>query len=329
MRSDGWINRRGFLAAQGLAVLGAWAPKASAAPSATALDIIDCHTHFYDPARPQGVPWPAKNTPLYRTVLPKHLKEQPQFRPVTGTVIVEASPWVEDNQWLLDIAKNDPFITGIVGNLNPGSADFSKDLRRFAANPLFRGIRVSADVLRTALEAGRLEGFHLMADLDLALDINGKDSATLAARLATNVPGLRIVLNHLGSVAVTAEAPPKGWAEGLGTAANHQNIWIKISALAESAAQNGKTAPLDLPFYRPYIDVIWNAFGDERVIYGSNWPVSERACDYLTMQRIALEYAFEKGDAATRKFCSLNAKRAYKWLDRPERLQGGNPPASP
>lgn len=327
MLPNGLIDRRGFLAAQGLAVLGALATKASSAPAAPALDILDCHTHFCDPTRPQGVPWPAKNTPLYRTVLPKHLKEQPQFRPVTGTVIVEASPWVEDNQWLLDIAKDDPFITGIVGNLNPGSPDFSKDLRRFAANPLFRGIRVSADTLRTALEAGRLEGFNLMADLDLALDINGKDSATLAARLATHVPALRIVLNHLGSVAVTAEAPPQAWAEGLVTAARQQNIWIKISALAESAAQGGKNAPADLTFYRPYIDVIWKSFGDDKVIYGSNWPVSERACDYITLQRIALEYAFERGDAATRKFFSLNAKRAYKWLDRPGRIRGVTAPS--
>ena len=328
MLPNGLIDRRGFLAAQGLAVLGALATRASSAPAAPALDIIDCHTHFYDPTRPQGVPWPAKNTPLYRTVLPKHLKEQAQFRPVTGTVIVEASPWVEDNQWLLDIAKDDPFITGIVGNLNPGSPNFSNDLRRFASNPLFRGIRVSAGALRAALDTGLLDGFKLMAELDLALDINGKDSAILAARLATNVPGLRIVLNHLGSVAVTAEAPPSGWAEGLEAAARHQSIWIKISALAESAAQNGKTTPSDLAFYRPYIDVIWKAFGEERVIYGSNWPVSEKACDYFTVQRIALEYAFEKGDAATRKFCSLNAKHAYKWLDRPRRTQGSTRPAS-
>ena len=71
-----------------------------------------------------------------------------------------------------------------------------------------------------------------------------------------------------------------------------------------------------LDFYRPYIDVVWNAFGDDRVIYGSNWPVSERAASYEMLQRIVMEYVFEKGKEATRKFCALNAKKAYKWIER-------------
>ncbi len=57
----------------------------AAAPSIPdALDIIDCHTHFYDPQRQGGVPWPNKGTSLYRTVLPEHLRSQKQYRPVTA-----------------------------------------------------------------------------------------------------------------------------------------------------------------------------------------------------------------------------------------------------
>jgi L-fuconolactonase len=71
-----------------------------------------------------------------------------------------------------------------------------------------------------------------------------------------------------------------------------------------------------LDFYRPYIDVVWNAFGDDRVIYGSDWPASESAADYAAQQRIVMEYAFAKGDGVARKFCSLNAKHIYKWVER-------------
>jgi predicted TIM-barrel fold metal-dependent hydrolase len=66
--------------------------------------------------------------------------------------------------------------------------------------------------------------------------------------------------------------------------------------------------------YIPYLDVVWNAFGDRRVIYGSNWPVSESSADYETLQRIAMQYAAAKGTEAARRFCSLNAKAAYKWV---------------
>src|SRR5438552_3423504 len=98
------IHRRTFLA--GLSGLRA----ALAQPVEIRSGIIDTHTHFYDPARPQGVPWPTKSdTLLYRTVLPHHFQALTQRLGVTGTVVVEASPWLEDNQWILDLAKDYPF----------------------------------------------------------------------------------------------------------------------------------------------------------------------------------------------------------------------------
>jgi predicted TIM-barrel fold metal-dependent hydrolase len=66
--------------------------------------------------------------------------------------------------------------------------------------------------------------------------------------------------------------------------------------------------------YAPYLDAVWSAFGDNRVIYGSNWPVSESAASYETLQRIAMEHAFSKGKTAAQRFCALNAKDAYKWI---------------
>lgn len=285
------------------------------------LDIIDCHTHFYDPTRPGGVPWPAKGTSLYRTVLPKDLRALKVFRPITGTVIVEASSRLEDNQWLLDIAREDPFIVGIVGRIEPGSKDFGKEIKRFAGNPLFRGIRVSSHLVSGMLEKETLGDFKILADLDLALDVNGgPETPAILAILAKKIPKLRIVLNHIGNVQITAGVPPLDWSKGIQMAGLSPNVFCKISALVEGAARDGKRPPKDLPFYRPYIDVVWNAFGKERVIYGSNWPVSELATDYGILQRIVMEYALEKGENATAHFCSLNAKKAYKWVERPGRI---------
>ena len=281
------------------------------------LDIIDCHTHFYDPTRPEGIPWPGKGSSLYRTVLPKHLRALKHFRRVTGTVIVEASPRVEDNAWLLDVARDDPFVVGIVGNLTPGTPEFANHLNRFAANELFRGIRVSSGLVRELMAESDVTDLKLLADHDLALDVNGgPDTPAVVAELAARLPELRIVQNHIGNVAITSASPPREWQQGIEAAAKHPNVFCKISALVEGAARDGKTAPVDLTFYRPYIDVVWNAFGDDRVIYGSNWPVSEYAADYQTLQRLVMEYAAEKGDEATAKFFSLNAGRAYKWIER-------------
>lgn len=281
------------------------------------IDVIDCHTHFYDPTRPEGIPWPAKNSSLYRTVLPQHLRELKKYQPVTGTVIVEAVNRLEDNTWLLDLAKDDPFIVGIVGRLDPGTPEFEEHARGLAKNPLFRGIRVSVQQVKTMLEQGTLKDFQLLADLDLSLDVNGgPETPQVIAKLAEKVPDLRIILNHIGNVKITSEAPSEDWKSGIQAAAKHPNVYCKVSALVEGAARNGKEPSKSLEFYRPYIDVVWNAFGNDRVIYGSNWPVSERAADYETLQRIVMEYAAEKGEEATKKFCSLNAMRAYKWVER-------------
>lgn len=284
------------------------------------LEIIDCHTHFYDPSRAEGVPWPAKNTSLYRTVLPQNLRELPQYRPVTGTVVVEASPWVEDNQWLLDLAKDDPFVVGIVGNLNPGVPEFAEHANRLAKNPLFRGIRVSSKRVNELLMTGELDDFRRLADLDLSLDVNGgPDSPQSVAMLAQKVPQLRMVQNHIGNVVISADAPPEDWVSAIQAAAACPNVFCKISALVEGAARVQNPVPTEPDFYRPYIDVVWNAFGEDRVIYGSNWPVSERASSYAFLQQLSMDYASSRSKSALVKFCSVNASKAYKWVDRPGR----------
>ena len=317
------MNRRQFLAVSAALVSrGETRSLHAVAEGGGSLDIIDCHTHFYDPTRPQGVPWPGKGTSLYRRVLPEDLRALSKFRPVTGTVIVEASPWVEDNQWLLDLAKEDPFVVGVVGSVAPGRPEFGDGVRRFALDPLFRGIRISSKVLGTLLEESQLPDLRLLAKLDLALDVNGgQEVLPLVARLGVLLPELRVVVNHIGNVEVSAAEPPQVWQDGVRLAAAQPNVFCKISALVEGASRGGRKAPADPVFYKPYLDVVWNAFGEERVIYGSNWPVCESAADYATLQRISFEYAASKGEVALRKFCALNAQRAYKWVERPGRLR--------
>ena len=127
------MNRRGFLSG-GAALLGA-----STLPAAVP-QAVDTHIHLYDPTRPQGVPWPAKTDALlYRPTLPQRFKAVAGPLGVTRAVVIEASAWVEDNQWILDLAKENPLIVALVGHLEPASENFAANLARFAKDPLFRG----------------------------------------------------------------------------------------------------------------------------------------------------------------------------------------------
>lgn len=305
----------------GAAVAGISLPAFASPVLSATTPLIDCHTHFYDPRRPEGIPWPAKDSSLYRPVLPEHLREQKQYRPLTGTVVVEASPRVEDNDWLLQLAAGDRFLVGIIGRLSSGmvplSGEFREQVQKYSRNPLFRGIRIGSGALRDMLDRSDFAALQLLAEHNLVLEVNGgPDTPGLIGAVAGRVPTLRWVLNHIGNIRITREPPPPDWCEGIAAAGRHPNVYCKISALVEGAARDGERAPDDVAFYRPYTDVVWNAFTEERVIYGSNWPVSERAGDYFTVQRLAMEDAASRSTTALARFCHTNAQTVYAWPER-------------
>ncbi|MGB9597102.1 MAG: amidohydrolase family protein [Candidatus Poribacteria bacterium] len=323
---DHLINRREFLSVSAkIAILGgiflSSCQKNIKMPETEKQDakgdklmIIDTHTHFYDPTRPQGVPWPDPNDKvLYKQVLPKHYKTLAIPQGVTGTVVVEASEWVEDNQWILDLAENEPFIVGFVGNLQPGTDDFGNNLDRFSSNPLFRGIRPRGANIKNFEKAKFLNDIEKLAKKDLEIDLLiGPKELPDVNFLAKKIPELRIVINHIADVKIDGKSPDPVWTEGMQIVAENQNVYCKVSGLAE--ATRLIPAPKNLEFYIPTLDVLWKAFGEDKLIYGSNWPVSERFADYSTVQSIVMEYFKTKGQSAMEKYFWRNAKSAYKWI---------------
>src|SRR5262249_8373901 len=157
----------------------------------------------------------------YRPFLPKHFKKVTAKHNVTGAIVVEASPWLEDNQWVVDLGKDDPFVLGLVGHLTPGTDDFAKHLERFAKNKLFRGIRANQGDVQKGLEQKRfVDDVKLLAKHDVELDVNGgPDMPALVAKLGERIPDLRIVINHAANLPCDGKAPPETWANGMRAAA--------------------------------------------------------------------------------------------------------------
>ena len=306
-------TRREFLAASALGV-ATLATGCATAPTNFPSGLIDTHTHFYDPTRPQGVPWPPKNDAvLYRPVLPEEFRKLARPLGVTGTVVVEASAWLEDNQWVLDLAARDPLLAGLVGNIKPGRPEFAAELKRFAASPLLRGIRVGVWEKTGVDDTVVRQDLSLLADRDLALDVlTGPDRLSQIASLATALPSLRIVIDHCANVRIDGKAPPPLWLAGLRACAPHRNVFIKVSGLVEGSGRTDGSAPASVDFYRPTLDAIWETFGADRVLFGSNWPVSSRFASYETVFRIVDDYFSAQGGAAREKYFTKNAARAYK-----------------
>lgn len=310
-------DRRSFITTGATAVAGVAAGCATTPTSG--LTIIDTHPHFYDPTRSDGVPWPpATDDFLYRPIYPGNYRKQRTRRPVTGVMVTEASDRVEDNQWILDLAKDDKFIVGLCGNLPLGTPEFAAHLKRFAANELWLGMRHRGrDLAADLKDADFLRDVQLLADHGKQLDMLIRPThLPLVDQLAKSVPDLRIVIDHFANAKIDGQNVNPDWTSGIRQVAQNRNVFMKVSGLVEGSGKRHGDAPTDVEFYRPWIDIVWHAFGEDRLVYGSNWPVSARFASLETVQSLVYDYFSAKGSKALRKVFSENARTAYRWINR-------------
>jgi len=319
------LSRRDLLAGSLGAAAAALLTHPGVAAHAARGPLIDTHVHFYDPSRPEGVPWPdKKNAVLYRTVLPDEWERLVAPLGTGGTIVVEASEWVEDNQWLLDLAEKHAAarlpgmlgIVGVVGRLPLEDDSSAALIDRFAKHRGFRGIRVpGAKLLAGLADAGYMARLGKLSDHGLTLDVNHGPVLEAVEAAAARFPELRIVINHMANTPITEAGPLPEWLAGIEKVARRPNVWMKVSGLVESAAHAMKLpkAPLEPAFYEPWLDAVWKAFGVERLLYGSNWPVSDQAATYPELFGIVEAYARARGAEAERWFFSAASRAAYRW----------------
>ena len=153
-----------------------------------------------------------------------------------GAIKVEASPWVEDNLWVLDVAQRDTIIVGVIGNLEPDKPEFKEYFDRYRKHPLFRGIRYGnlwgRDIGKQAENPAFIDGLKLLADADLVLDTANPRMPLLDAmvKISDKVPTLRIVLDHLPNFEPAADERP-AYDAVLKEFAKRPQIYVKLSAI--------------------------------------------------------------------------------------------------
>ncbi|HEX4770550.1 MAG TPA: amidohydrolase family protein [Bryobacteraceae bacterium] len=282
--------------------------------------IIDAHIHLFDISRPQGVPWPPKDSTIYKTALPDRLRKLAAPHGVVGAIEIECSPWPADNQWVLDIAAKDSFIVGTIGDLEPGSPGFAQQLDALRKNPLFRGIRYGniwdRDLGKAIAKPEFVQGLKLLASAGLVLDTANPDPALIRAvvRVTDRVPDLKVIIDHLPELAMPQDAAARRACESdFKTLGARPQVFGKISGIVRCVDNR---VPLDLPFYRDRLDHIWETFGSQRLMYGSDWPNSDQWADYDSVFRLADEFISTKDRASLENFFWKTSKAAYSWVKR-------------
>lgn len=296
---------------------------ACSAMQETSLPIIDTHIHLFDPRRPEGIPWPPADDAIrYKPALPERLRDLAEPLGVVGAIELECSPWVEDNQWVLDVAEKDAFIVGTVGNLEPGKPEFRAQLERFAANPLFRGIRYGNlwdRNLRTELDKPEfVDDLRCLAAQGLTLDTANQTVELLedVVRATDLAPELQVIIDHLPNLPVPADpARRAAYQTAMTELGDRPRVFVKVSAVLQR--RDGQVA-YELGPYREKLDEIWETFGEDRLVYGSDWPNSDPLGSYAQVLAVVREYFLEKGQAAAEKYFWRNSIQAYGWVKRTE-----------
>jgi L-fuconolactonase len=296
--------------------------------------IIDTHTHFFDPMRPipvgrdRPIPWPTPESSLYKQTLPPDWEALAKPLGMRGTIAVEAgTDWLEDNDWILMMAEQHHSIVGLIGNLSgkairngttvPVWGDmtrFRHEVRRLAHNSLFLGIRIGGSTLTNDLSGGRYPHFEVMADAGLVIDVVGASAADIVA-LAKEVSSLTIVVDHLFNIS-GAESPSASWKSDIIALSEAKNVVMKVSGLVEglNSPQTDSTSALTL--LQGALDHVYQSFGSDRLVFGTNWPVSQLKGKMSIVTDIVRRYFEPKGEDVLAKVFAGNAKKIYRYMDR-------------
>lgn len=314
------MNRRKFVNAAFLNMGAAGLYAKNVENGKAKIPIIDSHIHLFDVSRPEGVPWPSKNSSIYKSALPQRYRDLATPHGVAGAIAIECSPWVSDNQWLLSTAATDPIIVGVIGDLEPGNPDFRKQLESLKKNPLFRGIRYGnlwgRDLSKQISNPAFIADLKVLAEAELVLDTANPNPVLVNAvvRVTDQVPNLTIVIDHLPGMKMPEDAAARKACEAdLQLLGSRPRVYTKISGIVRRVDGH---VPLDIAFYRDWLNYIWGTFGPERCFFGSDWPNSEQLASYSEVFQLAEDFISKRDPGTIDKFYRSNAEQAYRWKKR-------------
>ena len=252
--------------------------------------IVDAHQHFWQLDMPFDYAW--LNEPQHRAIccnfLPEDLLPRLKQAGVDRSVFVQTQHDLAENKWALDLAEQNSFIAGVVGWVDLTSDDCEQQLLQFIEHPKFVGVRhITQDepdddfIMRMDVVRGLqvLEKHRMPFDL-LFYARHLRHAATLAQML----PDLPMVIDHVSKPRIKAGGIAD-WARDLQAAAAYPNVYCKLSGMITEADWQ-KWSVADL---KPYVYTALEAFGADRCMFGSDWPVCELAGSYLQVKDALFE----------------------------------------
>jgi len=271
---------------------------------------IDSHQHFwmYDSARQAWID--GTMTLLKHDFLPEQLASELDGNKVDGSVAVQADQSEQETAFLLDLAKRSQRIVGVVGWVDLASPQIEQRLQFFSQFKKLRGFR---HIVQSEPDEGFLlrpdfaRGISRLHEFGFTYDILIYPKQLPAAiELVAKFPKQRFVVDHLAKPKIKTKNIA-AWATQIGAMARYPNVYCKLSGMVTEADWRHWT-PAD---FNPYLDVVFEAFGADRLMFGSDWPVCLLAASYQQVKQIVEEYVDRKAPAEREKIFGANAIRFY------------------
>jgi len=271
---------------------------------------IDSHQHFwrYDPRRDNWIT--DEMSFLKRDFLPADLTPEMRANHVDGCVAVQADQSEQETMFLLNLAAECSEIKGVVGWVDLCSPELPKRLEYFSQFEKLRGFRhvvQSEPDDRYMLRPDFLAGIGLLERFNFSYDILIYARQLPAAiELAEQFPQQRFVIDHIAKPSIRSGAISP-WAQQIESVAKNPNVYCKLSGLLTEGDWRGwREAD-----FKPYLDVVLNAFGPDRLMFGSDWPVCLLAGTYRNVKELIAGCIRDLPLAQQQKIFGLNAASFY------------------
>jgi L-fuconolactonase len=273
---------------------------------------VDAHQHFWEYDERQ-YPWIQEGWPIRKSFLPPDLKPLLDREDFDYCVAVQARQTFEETIWLLDLAREYPFVAGVVGWIDL-RADSMKavpyQLERIERDKLVGVRHVVQDEPddQFMLRADFLCGIGSLKNYDLAYDILIFPKQLPAAiELVRKFPEQRFVLDHVAKPLIRV-GKMEPWKSQIAELAKSPNVFCKLSGMV-TEADWGEWKSAEL---KPYLDVVWEAFGEDRLMIGSDWPVCLLSGEYSAVIGIVRDYLKQFPESTRDKVLGANAVKCYK-----------------
>jgi L-fuconolactonase len=255
-----------------------------------ATQVIDAHQHFwkFDPFRDSWIT--DEMSVIQKNFLPADLEPVLEAAGVDGCVVVQSDQSEEENEFQLENAKKNDFVRGVVGWVDLQSPDVEEKLAHYRRWPKMKGFRhvLQGEKDRALmLKPAFKKGIGLLKQFGYTYDILiYPDQLGYTRDLVAEYPDQPFVIDHIAKPDIRGNKLHAEWQSAIRAVAVHKQVYCKISGIVTEADWK-KWKPADL---KPYLDTVVEAFGTDRIMFGSDWPVCLVAASYAEVIGVFRDY---------------------------------------